>query len=93
MQLCIEYLNRFECYFLTTAADAVDLVKRVDHPSFGQGIVELCEPGKITVFFGTGRRVLACAKEATGATSGGLARPKPFDHSIPVPGGKPIAEK
>lgn len=32
--LCIEYLNRFECYFLTTAADAVALVKKVDHPSF-----------------------------------------------------------
>jgi D-psicose/D-tagatose/L-ribulose 3-epimerase len=34
VQLCIEYLNRFECYFLTTAADAVALVKAVDHPSF-----------------------------------------------------------
>jgi len=34
VQLCIEYLNRFECYFLTTAADAVALVKRVNHPSF-----------------------------------------------------------
>lgn len=34
LQLCIEYLNRFECYFLTTAADAVALVKAVDHPSF-----------------------------------------------------------
>jgi D-psicose/D-tagatose/L-ribulose 3-epimerase len=32
--LCIEYLNRFECYFLTTAADAVALVKRVNHPNF-----------------------------------------------------------
>jgi D-psicose/D-tagatose/L-ribulose 3-epimerase len=34
VQLCIEYLNRFECYFINTAAQAVDLVKRVDHPSF-----------------------------------------------------------
>lgn len=34
VRLCIEYLNRFECYFLTTAADAVDLVKRVNHPNF-----------------------------------------------------------
>jgi D-psicose/D-tagatose/L-ribulose 3-epimerase len=34
VQLCIEYLNRFECYFLTTAKDAVELVKAVDHPSF-----------------------------------------------------------
>lgn len=32
--LCCEYLNRFECYFLTTAAQAADLVKRVNHPSF-----------------------------------------------------------
>jgi D-psicose/D-tagatose/L-ribulose 3-epimerase len=32
--LAIEYLNRFECYFLTTAADALALVKRVDHPHF-----------------------------------------------------------
>src|SRR5262245_61725960 len=34
VRLCIEYLNRFECYFLTTAADAVSLVKRVNHPNF-----------------------------------------------------------
>ncbi len=30
----IEYLNRFECYFLTTAADAAELVKSVNHPHF-----------------------------------------------------------
>ena len=34
VKLCIEYLNRFECYFLTTAADAVALVRRVNHPNF-----------------------------------------------------------
>jgi D-psicose/D-tagatose/L-ribulose 3-epimerase len=34
VQLAIEYLNRFECYFLTTAADARALVDRVNHPSF-----------------------------------------------------------
>ena len=34
VQLCIEYLNRFECYFLTTAAQAKELVQRVGHPSF-----------------------------------------------------------
>lgn len=34
VQLCVEYLNRFECYFLTTAADAVALVNRVNHPNF-----------------------------------------------------------
>ncbi|MGF1579959.1 MAG: sugar phosphate isomerase/epimerase family protein [Gemmataceae bacterium] len=32
--LCIEYLNRFECYFLTTAKDAKALVQKVNHPSF-----------------------------------------------------------
>jgi len=34
VMLCIEYLNRFECYFLTTAAQAKDLVRRVNHPRF-----------------------------------------------------------
>lgn len=34
LMLAIEYLNRFECYFLTTAVDAVALVKSVDHPNF-----------------------------------------------------------
>ena len=32
--LAIEYLNRFECYFLTTAADAKNLVQAVNHPNF-----------------------------------------------------------
>ena len=73
------------------ASERFDVGDRVDHPSFGQGIVELCEPGKITVFFATGRRVLACAKEAA-APESGLSRPKPFDHSIRVPGGKPVSE-
>jgi len=34
VKLAIEYLNRFECYFLTTAADAKAFVKCVDHPNF-----------------------------------------------------------
>jgi D-psicose/D-tagatose/L-ribulose 3-epimerase len=34
VKLGIEYLNRFECYFLTTAADAHALVKSVGHPNF-----------------------------------------------------------
>ena len=34
VMLAIEYLNRFECYFLTTAADAAAFVKRVNHPHF-----------------------------------------------------------
>ena len=35
VKLGIEYLNRFECYFLTTAADAKALVDSVNHPNFG----------------------------------------------------------
>jgi D-psicose/D-tagatose/L-ribulose 3-epimerase len=34
VQLAIEYLNRFECYFITTAADTRAFVKLVDHPNF-----------------------------------------------------------
>jgi D-psicose/D-tagatose/L-ribulose 3-epimerase len=34
VMLAIEYLNRFECYFLTTAADARALVQAVNHPHF-----------------------------------------------------------
>jgi D-psicose/D-tagatose/L-ribulose 3-epimerase len=34
VMLAIEYLNRFECYFLTTAADAKAFVRQVDHPHF-----------------------------------------------------------
>jgi D-psicose/D-tagatose/L-ribulose 3-epimerase len=32
--LTIEALNRFECYFLNTLADASDYVRRVAHPNF-----------------------------------------------------------
>jgi D-psicose/D-tagatose/L-ribulose 3-epimerase len=34
LMMAIEYLNRFECYVLTTAAQAVALVKAVNHPNF-----------------------------------------------------------
>jgi D-psicose/D-tagatose/L-ribulose 3-epimerase len=34
LTFAIEYLNRFECYFLTTAADARALVEAVNHPNF-----------------------------------------------------------
>lgn len=34
VKLAIEYLNRFECYFLTTAEQAKELVKAVGHPYF-----------------------------------------------------------
>jgi D-psicose/D-tagatose/L-ribulose 3-epimerase len=33
IRLAIEYLNRFEIYFLTTAADAARFVREVNHPS------------------------------------------------------------
>ncbi len=70
------------------ASEKFEVGERVDHPSFGQGVVEATEAGKVTVFFATGRRVLACAKESGG---GGLTRPKPFDHSNTA-GGKPVGE-
>jgi D-psicose/D-tagatose/L-ribulose 3-epimerase len=34
LMMAIEYLNRFECYFLNTAAGAVELVRMVNHPNF-----------------------------------------------------------
>jgi hypothetical protein len=71
------------------ASEHYDVHERVEHPTFGQGVIEISEPGKITVFFASGRRVLA---QARAAVAGGLERPKPFDHSKPVPGGKPVSE-
>ena len=35
IQLSVEPLNRFECYFLNTARDAQALVDRVDEPNYG----------------------------------------------------------
>ncbi|MCP3917957.1 MAG: sugar phosphate isomerase/epimerase [bacterium] len=35
VRLAIEALNRFECYLVTTMAQARDLVARVDHPALG----------------------------------------------------------
>jgi hypothetical protein len=70
------------------ASEQVEVGDRIEHPSFGQGVVETAEPGKITVFFATGRRVLVQAKGS--APSGGLSRPKPFDHANPPAGGKPV---
>ena len=73
------------------ASEAFEVGSRIDHPTFGQGVVEIAEPGKITVFFASGRRVLAQAK-APAVGGGGLSRPKPFDHSNPPAGGKPVSE-
>ncbi|VTR97375.1 Xylose isomerase domain-containing protein TIM barrel OS=Planctomyces brasiliensis (strain ATCC 49424 / DSM 5305 / JCM 21570 / NBRC 103401 / IFAM 1448) GN=Plabr_0077 PE=4 SV=1: AP_endonuc_2 [Gemmata massiliana] len=33
LMMAVEYLNRFECYLINTAAQAVELVKMVDHPN------------------------------------------------------------
>lgn len=70
------------------ASELFEVTERVDHPTFGQGIVEVSEPGKVTIFFATGRRVLVQSKTG-GAPSNNLERPKPFDYTI-VTGGKPI---
>jgi len=35
LKLAVEPLNRFECYFLNTAADAAALVKAVNEPNYG----------------------------------------------------------
>ena len=68
------------------ASESFAVGERVDHPNFGQGVVEVSESGKATVFFATGRRVLVQAKVAA---KSGLERPKPFDHSNTA-GGKPV---
>lgn len=35
LQLAVECLNRFECYFLNTVDDAAAYAKQVNHPNFG----------------------------------------------------------
>ena len=75
------------------ASELFTVGDRVEHPTFGQGVVELtAEPGKMTVFFATGRRVLVHAKAASTmpVRGGGLERPRPIDHSLPTPGSKPV---
>ena len=72
------------------ASELFEVGERIDHPSFGQGVIELSEPGKVTVFFATGRRVLAQSK-AGAPVSTALGRPKPFDHSNTA-GGKRVGE-
>lgn len=71
------------------ASEQFEVGERIEHPSFGQGVIELSEPGKVTVFFPSGRRVLVQAKAVA---PGGLERPKPFDHGNPPAGGKPVGE-
>jgi hypothetical protein len=61
--------------------------ERVEHPTFGTGVVESLEPGRMTVFFASGRKVLVQAKAPIGAGggSGALERPKPFQHTSIAP--------
>jgi len=73
------------------ASEKYDVGERVEHVSFGQGVVEIAEPGKITCFFATGRRLLSHSKEGQ-ITGGALSRPRPFDHSNKA-GGKAVPEQ
>lgn len=58
---------------------------RIEHPKFGQGVVEITsEPGKMQVLFAEGRRVLALAKQASS-----LEKPQPFWHNDGDDDGKP----
>lgn len=63
------------------ASERFAVGERVEHPTFGQGVVELIENGKMTVFFAVGRKLLVCGK----AEGGGLTRPKPFEHTAAAP--------
>jgi hypothetical protein len=46
------------------ASELFQIGERIEHPTFGDGVVEArTEPGKMTVFFKSGRKVLAQAKE------------------------------
>jgi hypothetical protein len=60
------------------------VAERIEHPSFGIGVIESISPGKITVFFASGRRVLAGNRPATM-----LAPPPRIEHAAAVAAGKP----
>jgi hypothetical protein len=60
--------------------------EQLAHPTFGEGVVEASEPGKVTVSFRGGRRVLAQSKAAPAEE---LKHPPRIDHSQPVPGTTP----
>jgi len=61
------------------ASERYAVGERVEHPVFGQGVVESLDLGKMTTFFAVGRKVLACGKGEAGSAA--LARPKPFEHT------------
>lgn len=75
------------------ASAKFEIGERIEHPSFGEGLIEVSELGKITVIFASGRRVLVQAKDGGnnfGAKGEGLDKATPFDHANPSAGGKPV---
>jgi len=74
-----------------SANDKYEVGERVEHPTFGQGTVEVVDGQKCTVFFAVGRKVLVHAKGEP-ASAGKLTRPKPFDNSGPH-AGKPVSSE
>lgn len=73
------------------ATERYEVGERVEHPTFGQGTVEVVDGQKATVFFAAGRKVLVHAKGEP-AGPAGLSRPKPFDHTGPQ-AGKPVSSE
>ena len=72
----------------TYAASArFEVGERVAHPTFGEGVVEASEPGKVTAFFADGRRMLAQSRD--GALVEALPGRRAIDHAAPTPGSKP----
>ena len=55
------------------ADEHFEVADRIQHPSFGLGVVEASEEGKVTVWFSAGRKKLA---QASGAPK--LERPPPI---------------
>ena len=48
----------------STSTALFQIGERIQHPTFGEGVVEARpDPGKMTVFFKSGRKVLVQAKE------------------------------
>lgn len=54
--------------------------EQIKHPRFGVGLVERsADPGKISVLFSDGRKILAQAKPNSTLTPGGAASPMPSE--------------
>lgn len=73
------------------ATERYEVGERVEHPTFGQGTVEVIDGQKCTVFFAVGRKVLVHAKGEPPLNTK-LTRPKPFDNSGPH-AGKPVSSE